>query len=127
MTRLLARRALSPVVILFVALLFCPRALSAQAVRGTLLGNVTDQAGLAMPGVSVTATEVNTNVSATTVTNERGYYTFNVRDGVYRVSAELSGFKKTVREGVEVDVNTTIRIRSEEHTSELQSPCNLVC
>ena len=28
-----------------------------------------------MPGVSVTATEVNTNISATTVTNESGYYT----------------------------------------------------
>jgi hypothetical protein len=73
-----------------------------------LLGNVTDQAGLAMPGVTVTATEVNTNIRATTVTNDAGYYTFNLRDGVYRVSTELSGFKKTVREGVEVDVNTTV-------------------
>src|SRR2546426_7523494 len=25
------------------------------------------------------------------------------------------------------DVQTTLRLRSEEHTSELQSPCNLVC
>jgi len=96
--------------ILFVAVVLYPVALGAQAVRGTLLGNVTDQAGLVMPGVAVTATEVNTNISATTVTNESGYYTFNVRDGLYRVSAELSGFKKTVREGVEVDVNTTVRI-----------------
>ena len=111
MTRVMAcLRWLLPSVIVLVALVFCPRELSAQAVRGTLLGNVTDQAGLSMPGVSVTATEVNTNVSATTVTNESGYYTFNVRDGVYRVSAELAGFKKTVREGVEVAVNTTIRV-----------------
>ena len=110
MDRLLARlSALSLAVILIVAVVF-PVALKAQAVRGTLLGNITDQAGLAMPGVSVTATEVNTNISATTVTNESGYYTFNLRDGVYRVSAELSGFKKTVREGVEVDVNTTVRV-----------------
>ena len=82
MTRLIARPLpLLTSVIVLVALVFCPRELSAQAVRGTLLGNVTDQAGLAMPGVSVTATEVNTNVSAMTVTNESGYYSFNVRDG----------------------------------------------
>jgi hypothetical protein len=96
--------------ILFVAVVLCPVTLGAQAVRGTLLGNVTDQGGLVMPGVAVTATEVNTNISATTVTNDSGYYTFNVRDGLYRVSAELSGFRKTVREGVKVDVNTTVRI-----------------
>ena len=110
MDRLLARlRALTSAVILIVTVVF-PVALKAQAVRGTLLGNVTDQAGLAMPGVSVTATEVNTNISAMTVTNDSGYYTFNLRDGVYRVSTELSGFRKTVREGVEVDVNTTVRV-----------------
>ena len=87
-----------------------PAELSAQAVRGTLLGTITDQAGLALPGAAVTATEVNTNIAATTVTNESGFYTFTLRDGVYRVDAELSGFKKTVRQGIEVDVNTTVRV-----------------
>ena len=96
--------------IVLVALVFCPRELSAQAVRGTLLGNVTDQAGCRCRAATVTATEVNTNISATTVTNESGYYIFNMRDGVYRVDAELTGFKKTVREGMEVKVNTTIRV-----------------
>ena len=103
-------RALSPGVVFLVAIALCPAELGAQAVRGTLLGNVSDQSGLAMPGVTVTATEVNTNINTTTITNDSGFYTFNLRDGVYRVSAELSGFKKTVREGVEVDVNTTVRV-----------------
>ena len=84
--------------------------LGAQAVRGTLLGTITDQAGLALPGAAVTVTEVNTNIGATTVANESGFYTFTLRDGVYRVEAELSGFKKTVRQGIEVDVNTTVRV-----------------
>src|SRR2546426_2305427 len=30
-------------------------------------------------------------------------------------------------EGLIVDVDDQVRERSEEHTSELQSPCNLVC
>src|ERR671939_151271 len=83
----------------------------AQAVKGSLLGNVTDSAGLAMPGATVTITEVNTNISYNTVTNESCYYVFsNLKDGTYRVVSELTGFKKSVRENVDVPVNATVRV-----------------
>ena len=90
--------------------LVCPGVLVAQAVKGTLVGNVTDSAGLALPGATVTITEVNTNISASTVTNESGYYVFSsLTNGVYRVEAELAGFRKAIRQGVEVQVNATMR------------------
>ena len=112
MNRLYALRlcSRSSAVVLVAVVLALPAEVRAQAVRGTLLGTITDQAGLALPGAAVTVTEVNTNIGATTVANESGFYTFTLRDGVYRVEAELSGFKKTVREGIEVDVNTTVRV-----------------
>ena len=45
------------------------------------------------------------------MTNENGYYIFaNLKDGTYRVAAELTGFKKVVRDGVRVDVNQTVRV-----------------
>ena len=67
----------------------------AQAVRGTLVGNVTDTSGAAMPGVTVTITDVNTNVGRTAVTNESGNYNFSsLLSGTYRVEAELQGFRK---------------------------------
>ena len=82
-----------------------------QAVRGTLVGNVTDSSGAAMPGVTVTITDVNTSVGRTAVSNESGNYTFSsLLSGTYRVEAELQGFRKYQREGVEVDVNTTVRV-----------------
>jgi len=88
-----------------------PPAAHAQAVRGTLVGNVTDSSGAAMPGVTVTITDVNTNVGRTAVTNESGNYTFSsLLSGTYRVEAELQGFRKYQREGVQVDVNTTVRV-----------------
>ena len=40
---------------------------TAQAVRGTLLGTVHDTQGAAVPGVNVTATETQTNISRTAV------------------------------------------------------------
>src|SRR5919201_4872633 len=92
-------------------LLGCPPALHAQAVKGELLGNITDQSGLALPGVTVTITEQNTNISYSATTNESGYYIFpSLKDGTYRVAAELSGFKKIQREGIIVAVNTTVRV-----------------
>ena len=55
--------------------------------------------------------DVNTNVGRTAVTNESGNYNFSsLLSGTYRVEAELQGFRKYVREGVEVDVNTTVRV-----------------
>jgi len=89
----------------------CPGSAAAQAVKGSLVGNIMDPSGFALPGVTVSITEVSTNISYSTVTNESGNYTFsNLKDGTYRVNAELSGFKRVVRDGVEVPVNATVRV-----------------
>ena len=83
----------------------------AQAVRGTLLGTVFDSQGAAVPGVAVTATETQTNIARAVVTNQNGYFLFaNLKDGLYQVTAELDGFKTTVRNRVEVKVNSTVRV-----------------
>jgi hypothetical protein len=100
-------------VVIFAAILTLASAtrLDAQAVKGSLLGNVSDEAGLSMPGATVTITETGTNITYTAVTNESGFYVFsNLKDGTYRVAGELSGFKKTIRDGVIVPVNATVRV-----------------
>lgn len=82
-----------------------------QAVKGALLGTITDSNGAAASGATVTATETRTNITVTTATNSDGNYVFaNIKDGVYRVEATLKGFKKVVRDSVTVDVNTTVRV-----------------
>ena len=84
---------------------------SAQAIRGTLLGTVTDTQGAAVPGVTVTATETRTNATRSAVTNQSGNFVFaNLLDGLYRVETELTGFKKFSRDGIEVKVNSTMRV-----------------
>jgi HSP20 family molecular chaperone IbpA len=83
----------------------------AQAVRGTLLGNINDAQGAAVPGVTVVAVETQTNISRSAVTNQSGHYVFaNMKEGRYRVEAELTGFKKVVRDNVQVNVNSTVRV-----------------
>jgi Carboxypeptidase regulatory-like domain/TonB dependent receptor-like, beta-barrel len=100
---------------------------NAQAVKGALLGNITDDGGLALPGVTVTITEQNTNITYSTAANESGYYIFsNLKDGTYRVESELSGFKKTVRENIRIDVNQTVRVDLKMEVGALQETITVV-
>jgi hypothetical protein len=82
-----------------------------QAVKGALLGTITDSSGAAVIGASVTIKETRTNLSFTTKTNEDGNYTFSsIQDGVYSIEASLQGFKKVIQENIQVKVNTTVRV-----------------
>ena len=90
--------------------LIVPSHASAQAVTGTLLGNVTDTTGAAVPGVTVTARRPDQR-QPDRQTNETGLlHLSSLQNGTYAVEAELQGFKKVLREGVEVEVNTTVRV-----------------
>jgi len=86
-------------------------AVYAQAVSASLVGSITDVSGAAVPDSKVTITEVNTSVSRSGQTNDSGNYNFsNLRPGTYTVVAERQGFKKASRTGVDVVVDTTVRI-----------------
>lgn len=62
-------------------------------------------------GAQVHATNVATNTKASSVTNNEGNYELPyLLPGVYRVSAELSGFKKMVRDGIEVRVSDRLSL-----------------
>jgi len=80
-------------------------AVSAQDFRGQITGRISDASGARLPGVTVTVTNLATNVVTPTTTNGDGEYAMLfLTPGTYKVTAELSGFKKVVREGVEVRV-----------------------
>ena len=62
--------------------------------RAVLSGTVTDVSGAIIPGVSITATEVNTGLVTSSNTINSGVYTFpDLLPGTYDVSAELPSFQ----------------------------------
>jgi len=82
-----------------------------QTGNAQLSGSVVDPSKALIPGVSITATNVDTNVTLTQVSNESGTYSFPVlQPGSYRVSADLPGFKKQVFNDVRLGVAAQIRI-----------------
>src|SRR5438046_7672136 len=55
-------------------LVLMPVSVFAQSSNGSISGNVTDDTGAALPGVTVTATNAGTSVSRTVVTNSTGHF-----------------------------------------------------
>lgn len=91
--------------------LVCSLSAFAQAVSGTLLGTISDASGAIIPDVKVVITETNTGVARTGSANESGNFSFpNLPPGTYSVAVEKTGFRKAVRAGVEVLVNTSVRV-----------------
>lgn len=74
-----------------------------QRTTGTLRGQVLDPAGAAIANARVTATNEETGVSVASTTTSAGTYDFpSLLPGKYKVSVEVSGFKKFVKSGVVV-------------------------
>src|SRR5437667_12681320 len=86
-------------------------AVRAQETRSTLLGTVKDATGALVPGATVEITNSETNVTSTAITNNSGYYEVPyLLPGAYTLSAGMPGFKKYVRQGIALTVNSRINI-----------------
>src|SRR5206468_12306559 len=87
---------------------FCSLAgvpLSAQLQTGRLLGTVLDEQHAAVPGATVTVTNLATNLArAVTSDGEGNYVVTPLEPGVYRITASLQGLQHTVRDRVELTV-----------------------
>jgi hypothetical protein len=94
---------------LLLCLLAAPAA--AQEFRGSITGKITDPSSALLPGATVTATHTETGVASSAVSNADGIYLIPfLAPGQYSVSAELMGFKKLVREGVEVRIGDKLTL-----------------
>ncbi|HEU0048784.1 MAG TPA: carboxypeptidase-like regulatory domain-containing protein, partial [Nitrososphaera sp.] len=89
---------------------------------GRISGTVTDQTGAVVIGATVLAMNVETGVKTQTTTNESGNYNIPaLLPGRYRVEAEMSGFKKYVREPVLISTATPVGLNIPMEVGELSS------
>jgi hypothetical protein len=74
-------------------------------------GAVTDPSGAAVPNAHVVATETSTNQTREANTSTAGEYTLEfVPIGTYQVEVTASGFRKFVRQGIELEINQVTRV-----------------
>src|SRR5262245_19458637 len=96
--------------VLLVAVLV-PFHASAQTPSGEISGTVADGSGLPVPGVTITLTNVATNVSRVVQTNESGLYVISaIPPGTYDLRAELTGFNTVERKAINVQVGSASRL-----------------
>src|SRR4051812_40393248 len=69
----------------------------AQTINGNIVGVITDEQGSAVPGVTITVTNVDTNATRSGVSNDEGLYRVaGLPVGNYTVKVEKTGFAATV-------------------------------
>ncbi|PYT27863.1 MAG: TonB-dependent receptor [Acidobacteria bacterium] len=85
--------------------------LSAQTTTGSILGTVSDPTGAIIGGATVTIANMDTGIAVKTSTDSTGNYVVTpLAIGRYSVTVEASGFKKSVRTDITVNVQDRVRV-----------------
>ena len=95
-------------VLLLVLGLAVPASAQTDVTTSRISGTVEDADGSPLPGVTVTATNTETGLSLSEVTDERGFYRIlNLPTGTYRVEATLEGFATSTADSVRLLLGST--------------------
>ena len=80
---------------------------------GTIEGEIVDESGAVLPGVTVTASGASLIGATTALTNAQGVYRFpGLPAGTYRLTFDMPGFGKVVREDVRLGIGFTATVNS---------------
>jgi len=101
-------------ILLLILLVFAsPLFAQSQATTGVIEGTVVDETGAALPGVTVTLRNADTNYTAVVVTDTTGRFRSVLLPlGAYEVTLSLQGFGTRVLKGYELAVGQTLTINS---------------
>src|SRR5260370_26210024 len=82
----------------------------AQFEYGEILGTIRDASGAVLLHAKVTVHGLDTNVQASTLTNDQGNYSFpDLRSGKYEVTAAVTGFRPAKRDALTLRVGDRLR------------------
>src|ERR1700712_1502114 len=87
-------------------------AAAAQASEASIVGQVTDESGAALPGVTVSASSPALQVpDVISITNEQGEYRLSpLPIGIYTVTYTLTGFQSVRREALRLTVSFVAKV-----------------
>ena len=92
--------------VLFLLPMLVSAPLTAQEVTASIRGVVLDPSGAVVPSAEVTATQTDTGLMRTAVSDARGTYVLVLLPiGHYRLTASAKGFGKFVQDGITLSVN----------------------
>src|SRR5688572_3537081 len=106
--------------------LAAPVAMAQTGTAGTLTGVVRDPNGANLPGVSVVLKNLATEATRTAITNGDGHWTLpGLPVGTYEVSYEITGFKRLIRDRVEVEASVPRTLEDKLEIGEIGAVINI--
>jgi Carboxypeptidase regulatory-like domain/TonB-dependent Receptor Plug Domain len=118
--RTAARRHGSALLILLTVLQLAPYRLAAQALYGSLTGNVSDSSGVVVPDAAVIAVNMTTNESRATTSNASGGYSLtNLTAGEYTLTIAKTGFQRFLVNNITVSIDSVARFNAELHVGNI--------
>ena len=121
------RQILSLVLAVLFAVAAGASAAGAQVLYGSIVGNVHDSTGAALPGATVLIRHEETRLTRETTSDARGGYTFTaVPSGTYTVTVTMQGFRTFARPGVPVTLNNVTRVDSSLQLGEIAETVTVV-
>jgi hypothetical protein len=100
---------------------------SAQVAAGEITGVIQDAGGAAVPGATITVTDVATNRQRVVVSTQNGVYTApSLAPGIYNIAVVLQGFKPVRREGVRLATGEKARIDFELSVGDIREEVTVV-
>ena len=99
---------------------------AAQTTTATVLGTVTDAQKAVLPGVVVTALNVDTGIEVVSTTDATGRFRLGaLKPGTYDIRTELSGFSPKVRKGVTLFVGQEVSFDFELGVAAVEETVNV--
>src|SRR5262245_56011410 len=99
----------TPLSVLLIALTL-PQSSNAQALYGSIVGNVKDKFDAVVPGAAVKITHKETNQTRETASSLIGIFDFpDIQTGTYEITVRMAGFKAYTLSGIEVTLNNITR------------------
>jgi len=103
-----------------------PAMAQSQASTGQIAGAVTDNQGAAITGATVKATNIQTGLEQTVKSGDDGLYKLVLLPpGIYKVTAEATGFASTTINNIEVIVGRTLDVKVTMGVSGVQESVNV--
>jgi len=104
------RRVLLPILTIASVCGWCHSA-RAQAIYGSIYGQVTDSTGASIPNASVTVTNVGKGTSVQVTASQSGEYLVpHLIPDVYDIEASAPGFRSAANKGIQVSADTSPKI-----------------
>ena len=92
-----------------------------QVLYGSMVGNVTDPNGAAVPGAKVEVVNLGTRATRNVTTDDNGSFALtDLTPGTYNVTVSAASFKKELRETVQIEANKVRRVDAQLQVGQVQ-------